>query len=209
MPGAYGFDAFPKHAYASMLPTVLKNFDRQGRRAGCTPELCGMEQLSLLSLRPNTIVYLSRTNGMKPRIMENEHAFIEALEKTSVRLGFQLSVFKRPAKDPLEDVRLFRGARVVVGIHGGALANIVWCQKNTHVVEINKDEHSDGGEQLLVEDNPRHMYAHMSHSLDLHYHAFVPTRFPRSYNNESHSSVVVDVARFNAYFLQLLNEHVV
>jgi capsular polysaccharide biosynthesis protein len=37
----------------------------------------------------------------------------------------------------LESVQLFNGAKVVVGLHGAALSNIIFCEPNrTSIVEI-------------------------------------------------------------------------
>ena len=38
-----------------------------------------------------------------------------------------------------ETIALFSGAAAVVGVHGGALANIVFCAKNTLIVELGFD----------------------------------------------------------------------
>jgi hypothetical protein len=210
IPG-FAFDAFPAHVYAPVLDPLLDHFDPPQHR-GVSQQACITPVLSRIrkgdkSVLPdtNTVVYLSRQNGMKPRIMEGESTFIELVRRTSSLMGFRFVVFHDPAPGGrAHDVRLFQSARVVLGIHGGALANIVWCQKNTHVVEINKDENSDRGEDLLVEDKPRHMYAGMSYSLGLHYHVYVPQRFPMSYNNQTHGPVVVDLPHFSGYFLELL-----
>ncbi len=132
-----------------MLSPLLEAFKQQWR---ALPDYRGKytsatsmlhHDAHLLSETPNTIIYLSRFNGTKPRIMVNENIFTETARRMSVLMGYRFVVFEQPAKHLLEDVQLFQSARVVVGIHGGALANIVWCQKNTHIVEINKDENSD------------------------------------------------------------------
>jgi hypothetical protein len=156
IPG-FAFDAFPKHVYAPMLSPLLEAFKQQKRalhdyRGGYTSTMLHHDA-HLLSETPNTIIYLSRSNGTKPRIMVNEDVFTETTRRVSVLMGYRFVVFEEPAKYLLEDVQLFQSARVVVGIHGGALANIVWCQKNTHIVEINKDENSDRFRQqsLLIQ----------------------------------------------------------
>jgi hypothetical protein len=59
---------------------------------------------------------------------------------------------------------------------------------------------------LLTEDKPRHMYASMAYSLGLHYHVYVPQRFPASYNNETYPPVLVEIPHFKEFFLRLLKE---
>lgn len=62
----------------------------------------------------------------------------EGEERLASRLvnehGFQ--VFDSTKKKWLEQIDLFSRAELVVGVHGGALSNLVFCQRNVRVIEI-------------------------------------------------------------------------
>ena len=74
-------------------------------------------------------LYVSRQNGKKRRI----HAAAE-VEALLERLGFATIHPERHTVG--EQARLFHGARVVVGLHGSAFANLVFCRPGTALVEL-------------------------------------------------------------------------
>ena len=39
-----------------------------------------------------------------------------------------------------EQIRFFRSAEIIIAPHGAALSNIVWCNPNTKIIELNGDE---------------------------------------------------------------------
>jgi capsular polysaccharide biosynthesis protein len=59
-----------------------------------------------------------------------EAAVMERLDD----LGFEL--VNPSTMSVSEQVKLFSSAEIVVGMHGGALANIVWANPGTHVIEL-------------------------------------------------------------------------
>ena len=74
-------------------------------------------------------IYISRQRGSKRRL--HEAAGVEAL---LAELGFH-TVFPEE-HSVAEQIRLFRDARLVLGIHGSGLSNIVFSAPGTAVVEI-------------------------------------------------------------------------
>ena len=78
--------------------------------------------------RPNKI-YLSRKNASYRRV-PNEEELVAALEKE----GF-VCIFPEKLSF-LEQVALFASAKAIVAPHGAALANIIFCQPETQLVEF-------------------------------------------------------------------------
>ena len=54
----------------------------------------------------------------------------------------KIDVFKMEGKDPAplkDQLQRFRQAKIVIGPHGAALANIMACQQDTKIVELTND----------------------------------------------------------------------
>lgn len=82
------------------------------------------------------LIYLARdrANTYSNRFIDNEPEVISALEA----LGFTaIDPSKLPYVDQME---LFRNAKVIVGAHGSAFANIIWCQPGTKLVDLTPDD---------------------------------------------------------------------
>ena len=66
----------------------------------------------------------------KYRGIKNEKELIHFLKKKkffSVKLS-ELSVE--------EQIKLFNDAQIVIGLHGAGLANLIWCNKYTKIIEL-------------------------------------------------------------------------
>jgi capsular polysaccharide biosynthesis protein len=95
------------------------------------------------------LLFVTRAGFSRP--LANEADVVEALAPH----GFAPV---EPASLPIPaQMALFRGARVVVGAHGGALANLAWCSPGTAVVEI------------VPPDRRLDCYARLSHLAGLRY----------------------------------------
>lgn len=79
---------------------------------------------------PHRLIYISRGDARKNRRVENEAELEAALKK----LGFE-SVQLSPLTI-YEKAHVFNSARLIVAVHGGGLANLVYCQPGTKVLEI-------------------------------------------------------------------------
>jgi hypothetical protein len=74
-------------------------------------------------------IYVARTDTMRRR-MRNEDVVIEEMSKR----GFEIAI---PGTLTFtEQVRLFRGASLVIGTHGAGMTNIVFCEPGTLVYEL-------------------------------------------------------------------------
>jgi len=74
-------------------------------------------------------IYVSRA-GIHRRRLSNEVALLDGLAAR----GF--SVISPETLGLEEQIRLFQDARVVVGVHGSALTNIVWCRDLAGLLEL-------------------------------------------------------------------------
>ena len=91
-----------------------------------------------------------------------------------------------------QQMQLFHGSDVVVGVHGAGLANVVWCDvaRDARVVEI-------------VPINPpqvRHLFWHMSSSLGLKYY---PYHVMSSWND---SLMEIDVDGLEKRLVEVVND---
>ena len=100
-------------------------------RVGVTRGPAGqMKPLGSRTQRGSKVVYLAREQSQR-RAVANEKELLEAMRNAFGRLLLEL----HPG-DFHEDRKLLADAAVVVGPHGGALANMVFAPVNTSVVEF-------------------------------------------------------------------------
>ena len=105
---------------------------------------------------------------------------------------FTVTVARLSAMSVQQQMQLFHGSDVVVGVHGAGLANVVWCDvtRDTRVVEI-------------VPINPpqvRHLFWHMSSSLGLKYY---PYHVMSSWND---SLMEIDVDGLEKRLVEVVND---
>jgi hypothetical protein len=82
---------------------------------------------ALVSARP-AIVYAARRNvTMRNLVAADEEAVLASLSALASAHDLELVAFDGTQKDIQATIRLFRRAQVVVGVHGGALSNILFC----------------------------------------------------------------------------------
>ena len=94
------------------------------------------------------------------RALDEEDVFFEALSESLASQGLVLRRFEAAAQPLRDSIRLFARARGVVGVHGGALANVVFCQSGSTVVELG------------FRTPQTWHYAHVASALGLDYHLF-------------------------------------
>ena len=79
------------------------------------------------------VVYVSRTSSRNyGRNVKNEEAVIDFLQR---RYSYKFQMFLKPP-ELKETLNLFRNARILIGVHGGALYNVLFCPQETEIVEI-------------------------------------------------------------------------
>lgn len=94
-------------------------------------------QLRLGLLEParrDRILYLTRDDMPERRVM-NEAGLLSRIDRLLAESPYRLEIFRHRG-DLQGDIERMRRAKVVVGPHGGAFANLVFAQPGTHVVEF-------------------------------------------------------------------------
>lgn len=79
------------------------------------------------------VLFLTRKDEKKRRLNQ-ESDVIEVVNSTVAAAGVFLLIFRHT--NTYEDALLFRNAIMVVGLHGGAFTNIIFCSVHTVVLEI-------------------------------------------------------------------------
>lgn len=86
----------------------------------------------LITLKKNVLspryIYISRKNSH--RSFCNEEELIALMDN----LGFDVCYLEEMSFE--SQIRLFEAAKVIVAPHGAGLANILWCEPGTHIVEL-------------------------------------------------------------------------
>jgi hypothetical protein len=101
-----------------------------------------------------SVVHLSRA-GFNQRDMKNEREFVDLLRKN---FGNNVVTFIAEKSTLASTLSVFSHASVMVGVHGGAFSNLIFCGEGTKVLE------------LMPEDHPKMFYYHLSTALKLDYH---------------------------------------
>jgi len=86
----------------------------------------------------NKVVWLSRKN-VKCRRCLNDDEIVIALRQV-IPYNYQLVVLTPEDYNVKKTVELFAEAAMVIGIHGGALSNMIYCKRGTFVIEIGMKE---------------------------------------------------------------------
>lgn len=128
--------------------------------------------------RPKRRLYIPRRN-VKMRQVVNEGALEAALK----RLGFE--VFDNGEHNVREQARAFRDAAIIVSPHGAGLANIVYCDPGTPVVELIPEGYDQGVTS----------YRSLADLFDLRYtQLFAREAAPDRKGNRCNSDIEVDIA---------------
>lgn len=116
------------------------------------------------------IIYADRSGGN--RCVRNQDIFLKPLESLASRHGLEFVVFNSDGSWD-DDLSLFSKARIVIGPHGGGLANIAFSPPGTHVIEFVPISEAD-----ISGKNQRwtHFYG-LSQAAGHHYWAVEPEYF--------------------------------
>lgn len=116
-------------------------------------------------------IFISRADG-SIRKMLNEDEVFHLFEP----LGFKRYVLSKLSV--LEQIALFHGADIIIGAHGSAMANLMFCKRNTKVYEIFQGR-SDCA------------FCYLSQILDLDYHPIKTIEF-ENISGLEHTAVPLD-----------------
>ena len=85
-------------------------------------------------------IYINRNDGTSLRFIINE----SEVEKNLIKKGFKSLTMSNYTF--LDQIRIFKNADCIVGLHGAAFANLIFCKPKTSVIEI---QPSSAGEIIL------------------------------------------------------------
>ena len=91
---------------------------------------------SSLALSPDSVIFVQRCS--QRRQLANEPEAVGAVTRVLVdsKIDFQLLTFCPGREDFLQQVRKVRQAKLIIGEHGGALANMLLARNGTGVIEL-------------------------------------------------------------------------
>jgi capsular polysaccharide biosynthesis protein len=161
------FDHHPRWSVDFLVRNVVRNSQKPGRR-----------------------IYISRGDARGKRRAENEEQMEEMLKRhgfESVQLS-PLSIYGK--------AEVFNSASIIVAVHGGGLANLVFCQPGTQVLEIFPDQYV------------RHAYYDICDKRSVRYHYLL---FPSSGDatnaiDGQKLGLTIDVEKVESKVLSLIRE---
>ncbi len=124
-------------------PVQVEEFIMVGKTAGQGNPLFGLtphpEDISVLrdffksllnkDIENEEYLFLSRSGESRcPQNIKDVELFMQSRGYRVINTDLQLSIF--------DQISIFSSAKKVIGIHGAALANIIWCQKGTEIIEL-------------------------------------------------------------------------
>jgi len=102
-------------------------------------EAVGLSDVSPSHSSDWSVLYISR-NDTGIRTVKNESLLVEALRKI---LGNHLRIFFGKITSFRDQIYQFNAATVVIGPHGAALGNLLWCRDQTSVIQFPLNPHVD------------------------------------------------------------------
>lgn len=135
------------------------------------------------------VCYISRRGNNKRCINVNqENNLIRSLYKLCNINNKKLKVFINPS-NPDELKNILSNCCLFISVHGGAMGNIIWCNKDVKVVEIIPFD--------KLQERPCFYY--LANALGLEYHNFKPEYFEFEKNN-----VIIDNLKLEKLIYSLL-----
>lgn len=128
--------------------------------------------INLVKSNVNTKIYLDR--GKNIRTIENNDEFIEFLTKQN----FQ--IINPNTLKIKEQIQIFSNASVIIGVHGAAFTNIIFCNKNCKIYELKHE--------LMYKFDIHKCYSQLASLCNLNYNEIVlpyvkyPKRKLKNYN---------------------------
>ena len=90
---------------------------------------------NLFTKNPSKRLWITRINSDYRRI-ENQEALLPILKK------YKFEIIKPEEKNLVKNIKLFNSARVIGGLHGAGLTNMLFMQENTSIIEVRREEDS-------------------------------------------------------------------
>lgn len=136
-----------------------------------------LELKTPISLKSDKI-YITRKDSNNKRRILNEAELIDILLKE----GF--AIFALTEYSFLQQISIFANARTVISPHGAGLANLVFCEPGTNVIE------------LFNESYQINLYENLSKRLGLKYYKYVGTSNASSKTNAQNTDIQINISEF-------------
>ncbi|CAE7664097.1 unnamed protein product [Symbiodinium microadriaticum] len=93
-----------------------------------------LQPLAAQRMAPRALIFIKRKKGDMRSSLQDESWFTAQLKQLATPT-LQFQVFDGSAK-PKRTAQLFARARIVIGAHGGALSNILFCPEDVEIFEL-------------------------------------------------------------------------
>jgi hypothetical protein len=84
--------------------------------------------------RKSRRLFICRENSNSKKIINNT-------EVKNILSKYDFEIFKPENHSVIDQIIAFKNAKFVIGAHGAALSNLMFCEANTHVIEIRSKYH--------------------------------------------------------------------
>eukprot|EP00042_Codosiga_hollandica_P036341 m.276968 g.276968 ORF g.276968 m.276968 type:complete len:249 (+) comp54863_c0_seq13:1075-1821(+) len=143
----------------------------------CFP--CKPPDFSLCLCADNLVLYLSRSHG-QTRCVSDEGTLVSGLDGAVRGVQGRLVVLHGINSTSVQHRLLFASARVLLGPHGGAFGNMIYCSAGTHVLEF----------MPLLLDRPRPCFFGLAHGLGLTHSLLEPAEGTFSFEDPNRKMVI-------------------
>lgn len=180
-------DSYPAHAYWPFIP--------EQQPAPRPPAAVSSRRRNRLA-EPPLVVFLTRMHE-RSRVLLHEERIVRRVGHLLTSRDYRFAVVGTPAR-PREPAAFYANVRGVIGVHGGAFANLHACPPGARIVEVIGYSPSGGGSSGI-----RLGYASTSRGIGHRHSLYFPRRWPKHYMMKSSngtaddgSKVVVDEQDF-------------
>ena len=153
-------------------------------------------------------IYIVRKDSKNRKII-NENQLIQFLEKQNFKI---VELSKYNFKD---QISLFSNAKIIISMHGAGLANLIFCKKNTPVIEIahdindNNEDWYCGSDKFKFANLARDHFAQIAKIIKLNHFLYFCVDNIINKNNDNdklnlkkltNTDLSIDVAKFSKFY---------
>jgi capsular polysaccharide biosynthesis protein len=99
-------------------------------------------------------IYIDRSDSKSN--VKNFRKIINEKEIISFLISKSFKIIKLSEFSFLEQVSIFNNAKYIIGLHGAGFANLVFCKKNTKILEIKPKKAGNIIKNLSIDNNLRY-----------------------------------------------------
>ena len=147
---------------------------------------------SLLDIENEDIIYISRSDNNKKKYNSNIRNIINEKECINMfnELGIKTVALAGVSLD--KQIKIFEKAKLVIGLHGAGLTNMLYCKTNSYILEIRQEG-----------DYCNNCYFSLASALEHRYYYFKALNLT---NNSIHSgSIYVETDKLRNLIVEIIN----